>query len=171
MEFSFREANIKLRPFEPEDAPALYPILNHPEILGRRYIPWGFPNLTPLTRQQVDAVLKKWAERENGLRLAVVLQMQQEERLVGYLALDWGWDAHSPSLSVVVSPDYQRQGIGSTALGIGLRYLFEYTPAHCASADWIADWNLPARHFLEKQGFKKTASRAGRGCTPGAPIT
>jgi RimJ/RimL family protein N-acetyltransferase len=168
VELSFSEANIRLRPFEPEDAAELYTILNHPELAGRRYIPWEFPALAPLARRQVEAVLKKWAERENGLRLAVILEAG--EQLVGHMALDWGWDTLNPSLALVISPERQRQGLGSATLQAGLRYLFESTPANCVSADWIADWNLPARRFLEKHGFVKTGEPRWVGMRAGRPL-
>ncbi len=180
MEFSFSQANIRLRPFEPEDAPALQLILNHPGLVGRRYIPWDFPHLAPLSRQQVDGVLKKWAERENGMRLAVIQQTEQrlqtgqrqqpEDQLVGHMVLDWGWDPHSPSIALAISPEHQRQGIGSMTLEIGLRYLFEYTPAHNVSADWVADWNTPARSFLAKHGFMKSGEPRWVGMRAGQPF-
>ncbi len=32
---------VALRPFEPDDVPALAAYLNQPELAGCRYIPWG----------------------------------------------------------------------------------------------------------------------------------
>ena len=49
----FRSDDISLRPFALDDAHALQTYLNHPELEGRRYIPGGFPEVAPLSLQQV----------------------------------------------------------------------------------------------------------------------
>jgi RimJ/RimL family protein N-acetyltransferase len=50
--FPFRGERVILRAFESEDVPALHAYLNHPELAGRRYIPWDFPNEFPLAKKQ-----------------------------------------------------------------------------------------------------------------------
>ena len=145
-ESPFQGANIALRPFEPEDVPGLREYLNHPALAGRRYIPWGFPEVAPLSLRQAKAIYEKWAEEEKGLQLAIVRSGSAE--LIGHAACDWGWDPLSPSLEVVVAPPHQGQGSGSEVLELLLRYLFDYTPAHSAGC-WIAEWNEPGEPIYD----------------------
>jgi ribosomal-protein-alanine N-acetyltransferase len=151
--FSFQSERIALRAFEPADVPALYTYLNHPDLAGRRYIPWGFPGEIPLSRKQVEGIIEEWGKKEDGFILAVVLQESQE--LIGHAGCEWEWDPLTPSVSLVVAPGYQRQGYGSQVLRILLDYLFGHSPAHSLSG-WMGDWNRAARQFAEKHGFQES---------------
>lgn len=156
----FESARISLRPFEADDAAVLGAYLNHPGLTGRRYVPWAFPELAPLSSKQVQGIIQKWSETERSLALAVVRLEGGEP--VGHAECDWGWDPHCPSVSVVIAPDHQRQGYGSEALALLLRYLFEHTPAHVAAC-WVGDWNRPALLFAAHHGFRQAGRmrRAG----------
>jgi RimJ/RimL family protein N-acetyltransferase len=141
-----------LRPFEPGDAPALLSLLNQPDLVGRRGLPWGFNEELPLSQGQVEKILGKWIEDEESLHLAVVQRASQE--LIGHVELDRGWDPHAPSIWLLIAPLHQRRGYGSEALHLLLDYLFEYTPAYNVSM-WAADWNQPALAFARKHGFQE----------------
>lgn len=156
----FEGDRVVLRPFGLDDVPALESYLNHPELAGRRYIPWAFPEIVPLSRQQIESIVEKWGKTEKGLQLAVV--ERESGTLLGHAGCDWDWDPHNPSGSLVIAPDYQRQGYGAEVLGLLLRYLFQYTVAHNVTC-WIADWNRPARLFAANQGFQEAGRmrRAG----------
>lgn len=147
----FQGEMIALRPFEPDDAPELKAYLDHPDLIGCRYIPWAYPDMTPLSQGQIAGIIQKWAEAEKSLPLAVVRLDTGE--LVGHAECDWGWDPHQPSVHVVIAPAQQRQGYGSEALGLLLHYLFDYTPAHCVTC-WIAGWNQPGLEFIKHCGFQ-----------------
>jgi RimJ/RimL family protein N-acetyltransferase len=151
---------ILLRPFEPGDTEALYACLNHPDLAGRRYIPWKFPDLFPLARHHVEGIISQWTEAERESHFAVVRRDTQE--IIGHAELDWSWDPHAPSLAVVIAPAHQRRGYASEALGLLLRYFFEHTLAHNVSC-WITDWNAPGREFAKRHGFKECGAfrRAG----------
>ena len=149
----FRSERLRLRAFEPEDIPALHAILNHPELAGRRNLPWGFPADFPLSKSQVEGVLHRWGEDEKAVHLAIELSSGQE--LAGYAECEWEWDTHHPSLYVVISPDCQRQGFGTQAAAMLLDYLFGYTPAHDVSG-WISDWNLAGLGFALRLGFHES---------------
>lgn len=150
--FPFQGEQIRLRAFEPEDIPALHTTLNHPELAGRRYIPWGFPGDFPLSKQQVEAIYKKWSEEQKGIHLAVVLRGALE--LVGHAECNWGWDPHCPQIAVVIDPAHQGKGYGSEVLRTLVDYLFKNTPAHNISA-WMAEWNQSAQRFAAAHGFKE----------------
>ncbi len=148
----FQGQTVVLRPFEPDDAPALQAYLNHPDLSGRRYIPWKFSDLAPLSRKQVEEIIQKWGEEDKELHLAVVTRESGE--LLGHCECDWGWDPHCPSVGLVIAPEHQRRGYGSQALDMLLCYLFEHTPAHNVSL-WMADWNQAARTFAARHGFQE----------------
>jgi RimJ/RimL family protein N-acetyltransferase len=150
--FTFQSEQVKLRSFDHSDAPAWMEMLNHPGLSERRYLAEQYPAAAPLSARQVAALIDEWQAYEHGLQLAVM--RLPEDKLVGYLSLDWGWDPHAPDLSLVMAPEHQRQGLGSQVLQLALRYLFLETPAYNVGADWVADWNQPAWNFLQKHGFK-----------------
>jgi len=156
----FKGKQVSLLSFEPKDVTALHAYLNHPDLIGRRYIPWKFSEILPLSLKQLEAICQAWAESENEFHLGIISGEGQE--LVGHVACEWSWDVHCPAVSVVIAPAQQRKGFGSEALQLVLRYLFEHTPAHVAEG-WVADWNQPARAFLGKHGFQENGRmrRAG----------
>jgi len=151
MKSSFQGNRLALRPFEPHDVPALQAYLNHPDLSGRRFIPWAFPDIAPLSQRQVEGIVQRWAEADRSLPLAVI--RPDAGQLIGHAECDWHWDPHQPSVQVVIAPDYQRQGHGSEVLELLMRHLLDYTPAHNVSC-WIADWNKPALTFCQRHGFR-----------------
>ena len=162
--FLFQTERIFLRPFEPADLPALQAYLNHPELAGRRYIPWSFPEDLPLSAKQAEGIYNKWCEGENVSHLAVISQDKQE--IIGHTELDWGWDPHCPFVAVLIAPSHQRQGYGSEVLRLLLRHLFENTPAHNVHS-WMADWNQAARRFAQEHGFRESGRSRHEGLRQG----
>ena len=160
----FQTEHLKLRPFEADDTLALQAYLNHPMLSGRRYIPRGFPEVVPLSTQEVDAIIKKWGEEQAQAHLAIVSADKQE--LIGHAEVAWDWDPHASWVSVVISRPYQRQGHGSQVLNLLLEYLFENTPAHNVSS-WMADWNQAARAFAKNNGFKENGRSRREGLHEG----
>jgi [ribosomal protein S5]-alanine N-acetyltransferase len=161
---TFQTPRLYLRPFEPEDGTALAPFLNHPDLAGRRYLPWDFPGDLPLSRKQVDSLLSKWSEGNKEFHLAILLRETQE--LVGHAVCDWGWDPHSPFLALVIAPDWQRRGYGSEVIRCLLRYLYGATPAHSIST-WVAGWNEPALCFAREMGFHESGRSRCEGIRAG----
>lgn len=161
----FQGERVILRPFELEDLSALYTFLNHPDLVGRRYLPWGFPDDSPLSKKQVEAVLEKWGKQEDGFNLAVV--KQDTEEVIGHTGCDWGWDPHCPDSTLVIAPPQQRRGYGSEVVQILLSYLYGQTPAHNVSV-WMADWNQPARQFAVKHDFQECGQWRRAGLRGGA---
>jgi RimJ/RimL family protein N-acetyltransferase len=161
----FQTEQIKLRPFEPDDAPALQAYLNHPKLSGRRYIPHGFPEEVPLSLNQVESIIKKWGDGESEAFLAIELSGKGE--LIGQAEFVWRWDPHSPRVAIVLARPYQRQGYGTLALKLVLEYLFDNTPAHNVYS-WIADWNQAGRSFAKKMGFQESGRSRREGFREGA---
>ena len=150
MNYPFETERLVFRPFEPGDLQNFQAYLNSPELAGRRYIPWKFPTDIPMSKIQVEGVLKTWAEAENQLHLAIILR--EDSNLIGHVNASWGWDPHCPNLDLVISPTYQRQGYGSEVLTAMLAYFFNNTPAHNITGG-MTSWNQQALDFAAKQGF------------------
>jgi RimJ/RimL family protein N-acetyltransferase len=164
-EINFSTERLEFKPFAEDHLPALQSCLNHPELAGRRFLPRGFSEELPLSKTQVENLLKKWGEKQDGFVYAVILQENQE--LIGYVQADWGWDPISPGISIVISPEQQRCGYGSEALNLMLHYLYSYTVAHNVSG-WMGDWNQPARAFATKHGFHEVGHEHYSGVRDGA---
>lgn len=162
----FQSETIFLRPFEPEYQAALQGYLNHPQLTGRRYLPWGIPDDLPLTQAQVGKVIERWQEGEKGLRLAVV--NRADERLIGHVDCDWEWDALHAGLSVVIAPQWQRKGYGTSAARLAIGHLFASTPANSVSA-WIDDWNEAGLAFATALGFQPCGGMRWSGLRAGKP--
>lgn len=152
----FETDKILLRPFNPEDAPALYEYLSHPELAGRRYIPWKFEGILPLPQQDAAEIIKAWYENKTSFSYAVILK--EGDALIGHVRADWGWDAHTPGLSAVISPPHQRKGYGTQACKLVLNYLFDFTVAHNVS-NGIVEWNQSALAFARHLGFTHVGVR------------
>jgi RimJ/RimL family protein N-acetyltransferase len=152
---TFSSKSIELRPFTPDDLEALMAYLNHPELTGRRYIPWEFPDDIPLSHSQVEGILKKWGEKKKGFVLGIILR--ETGALIGHAEADWQWDSHCPDIGMAIDPTHQRQGYGTEVLILLLTYLFDHTPAHNVAAGF-AVWNEAAREFAAKNGFTESGT-------------
>jgi RimJ/RimL family protein N-acetyltransferase len=160
----FETERLRLRPFEPGDLPALQAILNHPDLLGRRYLPWEFPEDLPLSSAQVEAVYKKWSEGERQVHLAV--QLKESQAPIGYAEVEWEWDPHCPFLTEVISPPHWRQYYGSEVLRLLLGYLFGSTPAYNVTG-WIPEWNQAGLEFAQRNGFQECGRSRREGLRDG----
>jgi RimJ/RimL family protein N-acetyltransferase len=161
----FQTEQIKLRPFEPEDVPALRGYLNHPMLGGRRYLPRGFPDEVPLSTSQVEEIIKSWGEEKREAHLGV--ELTEKNELIGHVEFEWSWDPMAPWMSVVIARPFQRRGYGTQVTQMITSYLFENTPAYSISG-WMASWNKAARSFSKKLGFKESGQPRREGFRMGA---
>lgn len=152
----FETDEILLRPFSPEDAPALYAYLSHPDLAGRRYIPWKFEQTRPIPLQDAEEIIKHWYENKDGFVYAIILK--EGDALIGHVKTDWGWDPHMPDAAVVIAPPHQRNGYGTQAITLILDYLYHFTVAHNVS-NGIDEWNTPAQEFVRHMGFTQIGKR------------
>ena len=152
MSYPFETERVALRAFEPEDLDVLHSYLNHPKLVRCRYIPWQFPAEAPLSKRQVEGILKAWADGERQFHLAIT--RREDGALIGHVNANWRWDPHCPGLDLVISPNFQRQGYGSEVLSLMLDYFFNNTPAHNISSG-APSWDQPALNFAAKHGFTK----------------
>jgi RimJ/RimL family protein N-acetyltransferase len=172
----FESLRVRLRPFENEDASTLQNLLNRPEMIGVRYLPWGIQDGYPLSKKRVEKILEKWEQEENAFTLAAVLREEAlpgnilpvSPALIGYAGVDWGWDAHCPFGFVVIDPQHRRQGFGQEVLEMLTAYVFETTPAHNFSSQ-VADWNLAGLSFARMNGFSESGRSRRQGMRQGVP--
>jgi RimJ/RimL family protein N-acetyltransferase len=162
----FSGNQVHLRALEAADAPAIHAYLNHSELEGRRYLGWKLSPWFPLRVDDVAKAIEGLVSREKGAAFAV-MQIERDE-VIGHAILDWGWDPHSPDMSVVVSPYHWRQGIGLETASILLRYLFDYTPAHVVQG-FYADWNEAAQQFASRLDFTAAGRERWDGLRDGQP--
>ncbi len=151
----FHGEAVALRAFEPDDIPALSAYLNHPEMMGCRYLPWGLPDDAPLSRRQVESIYEQWVGREHGLALAVV--RKDSGVLVGHASAEWDWDVHCPFVAVAIAPDHQRHGYGADTARLLVHYVFDCTPAHVVQTGF-ASWNDAARALCRHIGLTETGA-------------
>ncbi len=148
----FETEDLSFRPFEKQDAEALLAYLNHPNLQGRRQIPWRFPTDFPLTLTQAEEIIDHWNKGEKRINFAVLLKVTGE--LVGHIDLDWGWDPHCPGIGMVIAPKHARKGLENQALDWALDYLFMNTPAHNIDIN-LPDWDAEGIEFVESYGFQQ----------------
>ena len=151
----FTTEQILLRPFTKEDAPALFEALNHPDLSGRKYIPWEFDDELPLSMDTIDKIIEKWMSKEEGLCYAVI--HWESQNIIGHAQTDWDWDPHMPDIIVVIYPEAQRKGYGSQAASLLLDYLVDFTIGHNIST-WVEEWNIAGLEFAKKLGFTRVGT-------------
>lgn len=163
----FEGQRVVLRAFEADDAPALHALLNHPALAGRRYLPDGFPDEAPLSLKQVQDVIGRLGSGERSLNVAIV--SRSDGTLLGHGGADWHWETLTPTVHVVIDPQYWRQGYGTESARLLVQYVFDTLPAR-AAAGGCASWNQPARDFARRLGFTENGAIRRIGLRGGQPF-
>ncbi|MFW9997128.1 MAG: GNAT family N-acetyltransferase [Candidatus Odinarchaeota archaeon] len=156
-------SKVALRPVETDDSSELEEYLNHPSIIGRRYIPLD-NDITIISKKQLDKVIEEWNKAEKSMTLAVI--EENAGKVIGHSTAGWWWDPHCPSVDVVIHPDFQRQGYGSDVVKALLRYLFLNTVAHQVTC-WMTSWNGEGRSFAKRLGFIENGGQRRAGIRHG----
>jgi RimJ/RimL family protein N-acetyltransferase len=143
---------IRFRPFRKEDIDLLNEYLNHPDLIGKKNLPWGLSEFIPLSRLQIEDIHKKWLDKKKGFVLAI--EEVSSSAFLGHIEFDYGWDTLQPSISITITPSRQRKHFGTAALQLGLEYIFNNLPAMQVNC-WVSDYNSIGVQFAEKNGFKQ----------------
>ena len=109
-------------------------------------------------------LIEKWGQTENRVHLAIIFQ--EGDTLIGHASAYWGWDPHCPGVELVISPAYQRQGLGAETLSLLVQWLFDTMPAHNIGIE-VADWNKHAQKFLLKHDFQESGRSRREGMREG----
>jgi RimJ/RimL family protein N-acetyltransferase len=150
---------VRLRPVESEDVPAIAALLAHPDLVGLR----GLHHDRPV-RRSVAALAKaveSLVDPEDGD--AWVIDAGDP---IGVATAGWWWDAHTPWAHVVIHPDHRRQGHGtSAALGV-LEWLFHHTPATLVEYS-VPGWDDDGLSFADSLGGDRIGVRRRTGIRHG----
>jgi len=141
-----RTSNLLLRPWTLEDTPALFQILQEPEIL--RYFP---PTTFTLekTRHYIIRQLKHWHERGYG-HWAVVIP--GSDQVVGWNGLEFVPELGEVEVAYLLSQCARGRGFGTQAARAAIAFGFE-TCRLPALIGLVHPENTPSVRVLEKCGL------------------
>ncbi len=112
----------------------------------------AIPASVALVKKQYEA-LEKEIEESRGL-FHFTIRMRADERLIGFTRIFWiEWSNSSASLQLGIGdPADRRQGYGSEALGLLLRFAFSELNLYRLGAA-VPEYNTGAARLFEKFGF------------------
>lgn len=142
---------VTLRAPEPEDLEVMFRLENLTDA-------WHASNITgPYSRFHLKAYLENTQNdlfTDRQLRLMVMLA---DGQVVGEIDLFAFEPMHRRAeVGILIDPDFQRQGIGRTALSILCDYSFHYLGIHQLYA-YVAVDNRPSRALFASCGFTEAA--------------
>lgn len=110
----------------------------------------------PLSASQMKKRYENLEKRmgENGDTVYFTIRSLEENRLLGFLHLEWiGWSNSVGSIQIALAATERNNGFGSEALQLALTYAFEELNLYRVSATIAAD-NPGALRFFERAGFQ-----------------
>ena len=144
--------NIQLRSIEEPDIDIIHVhqntdcIFDLSGLLGND-LPWA-----PLSKAQIRKKIETKLERERTSLFGILVE---DTGLVGLGYFSAGWDPWSPSVGLIIWPEYRRQGYGTEAALLLLKHGFEESLAHVINAENV-DWNPEGIKFILNLGFKES---------------
>ncbi|WP_313320688.1 GNAT family protein [Stenotrophomonas sp.] len=137
-----------LREVRADDAPALFAIHSHPQVM--RY--WSYPAWTELRQAEQKIVDIQRQRRELDILIFAIADASTD-LLIGSSAL-FAIDRTQGRAEIGYSlhPDWQGQGLASEALTLILLYAFDELGMRRIEAD-IDPRNQPSRRLVERLGF------------------
>lgn len=150
---------VRLRPVETEDVPALASLLAHPDLVGRRGLDHDRP--VPRSVAALEKSLGSLVDPEDGDAWVV-----EAEGPVGVATAGWWWDAHTPWAHVVIDPSRHRRGFGTVAALAVLEHLFLTGPALLVEYS-VPSWDDAGTGFADSLGGMRTGVRRRTGIREG----
>lgn len=144
---------VVLRPFQPDDIPAMLKALADPEVL-RLTGSVHYDAETVLGPDEADSARRFYTSRnEQPDRLDLAVIDKAAGRCVGEVVLNqWDEGNRSCNFRTLIGPAGRDRGLGTEALRLIVGYGFEQLGLHRISLDVYA-FNPRARHVYEKVGF------------------
>jgi RimJ/RimL family protein N-acetyltransferase len=140
---------VVLRPFVPDDFPAIREALRDPEVVrltGSRPIVWDEP---------AELRLRDWygTRGDQGDRLDLAVVDRATGACVGEVVLN-EWDPHNASCNfrAMIGPRGRDRGLGTEATELIVGYGFEHLGLHRIALE-VYSFNPRARRAYEKAGF------------------
>ncbi len=114
----------------------------------------------PLSPGQIKKRHEEAEKEKNPRRFSFAVRLRGDDRLLGFARLDWvDWSNGASRLSLGLgAPGDRRQGYGTEALRLLLRFAFEELNLHRTSAH-VGEYNLGALRWLERAGFRVEVRR------------
>lgn len=154
---------VRLRAVQQEDLDRVAEYLSHDELSGVRAVDGDRDR--PMSRVELADAVASFPKPEHG----EVFGIWVDDELVGHSRIDWWWDAHTPSMQVVIEPGSRRAGLGSAAARLVLHHLFEDSLAHLTDV-WIPDWNTAGVAFAQSLGYSQVGTARRTGVRHGAYV-
>jgi RimJ/RimL family protein N-acetyltransferase len=143
------DGTVSLRPFRPDDVPAIVAACQDPEI--QRWIP-----MIPVPYTEDDArgyVLMTLKSLQEGSSAEVAIVDAASDRLLGSIGVHLGPNPRRCSIGYWVAPDARRRGVATRALRLMTRWSFAQFGIE-RLALWTLIGNLPSQAVAEKAGFR-----------------
>ena len=139
---------LRLREVRANDAPALFAIHSHPQVM--RY--WSYPAWTELAQAEQKIADIQRQRREEDILIWAIADATSDlligSSAVFYLNLEQG----RAEIGYSLHPDWQGRGLASEALQLVLGYAFDNLGLRRIEAD-IDPRNLPSCRLVERLGF------------------
>ncbi|MCQ1954059.1 GNAT family N-acetyltransferase [Arthrobacter sp. zg-Y238] len=127
---------------------------------------WNDPSQAILQQDRVTvrpqetaaAMFRTWSKNESpsGFGYSIV---NPAEKLIGHISV-WGISVPEriATMAIIISPEFQDQGLGRESLQLGLRIVFDEMGAHKAELQtW--SYNSRAIHLYRSLGFREEGRR------------
>ncbi len=136
---------VLLRPFKPEDIPAMEECLEDTEVLK-------FTGSAPIfTKDSINQWYTSRNEQEDRLDLAIVIK--NDHTVVGEVVInEYDEIKHSMNFRILIGPKGRNQGFGTEATRLMIDYVFQNTDLKQITLG-VYSFNLRAKKVYEKIGF------------------
>jgi RimJ/RimL family protein N-acetyltransferase len=150
----FETTRLRLRRFQPEDAPALAAYRSDPAVA--RYQGWS----APVTPQYAAALVREFASGDPGQPgwFQYAVELTAEGCLVGDVGVCLHENRMQAELGFTLAAERQGHGYATEAVRAVLGDLFERRGLHRVSAECDAR-NLASARLLERLGFRQEGRR------------
>lgn len=136
---SLRGERVLLRPGRPEDAGTLVRIRKEPGVARR----WGDSGIEEEVHEEFVGAERSFVIEVYGVVAGGVQYGEEEDPMYRHASLD-----------IFLAASYQGQGLGTEAIRVLARHLFEEHDHHRLTIDPAAD-NVPAIRAYERAGFRR----------------
>ena len=139
---------LRLRPFTPNDAPAMHQIMSGKDVL--RY----FPTTQPPPAERVPRIIERWLShwQEYGYGLWAV-ELQSTNELLGRTGLQYIAETDEVEIDFMLGRPYWGQGFATEAGQASLKFGFEELEV-TAVIGIVHPENIASQHALEKLGLQ-----------------
>jgi len=147
--------NVTLRPFQSEDWLVMNEVINQPEI---KRLTGSVTSTDAANKKQTseeEYLTKQWYDTRNqqSNRLDLAIYANHSQEVIGEVVLnEWQESTNTCHYRMLISQDYQNQGLGTEATKLMLAYGFQELNLHRIELE-VYEFNPKAKHVYETCGF------------------